>query len=118
MVLATVPAAPPARKKHRATSWPAPISANVPYLLASTLICSAFWFVSGLPVAITPFQYTPPLFANDKFVIASHPVRQQKSRAVVFALSATAAIHDERVAVPFHHGSFIGRQQGQRFTSP
>ena len=30
MVLATVPAAPPALKNRRATSWPAPISANVP----------------------------------------------------------------------------------------
>ena len=30
MVLATVPAAPPTEKNQRATSWPAPISANVP----------------------------------------------------------------------------------------
>ena len=32
MLLAMVPAAPPTRKNQRATSCPAPISANVPYL--------------------------------------------------------------------------------------
>ena len=42
MVLATVPAAPPTRKNQRATSWPAPISAKVPYLLGSRLSASAF----------------------------------------------------------------------------
>src|SRR5262245_59989759 len=57
MVLATVPDAPPTRKKQRATSWPAPISAHVPYLLASRLIWSAFWLVSSLSVAITGIQY-------------------------------------------------------------
>src|SRR4028119_382645 len=31
MVLATVPAAPPARKNHRATSWPAPLPATGPH---------------------------------------------------------------------------------------
>ena len=36
------PAAAPTRKNHRATSWPAPISAKVPYLIASRLIRSAF----------------------------------------------------------------------------
>src|SRR5436305_8579898 len=46
MVLAIVPAAPPTKKKRRATSWPAPISANVPYFSASILIWSAFRFVS------------------------------------------------------------------------
>src|SRR6266487_360054 len=66
MVLATVPAAPPTRKKHRATSWPAPISAKVPYLLASTLICSAFWFVSNLPVAIIAFQYPDKRAGSEK----------------------------------------------------
>ena len=30
MLFAIVPAAPPARKNQRTTSWPAPISANVP----------------------------------------------------------------------------------------
>src|SRR4051812_38457470 len=46
MVLATVPAAPPTWKNQRATSWPAPISAKVPYRFASRLIWSAFWLVS------------------------------------------------------------------------
>src|SRR5439155_7003803 len=41
-----VPAAPPTRKNHRATSCPAPISAKVPYLVGSRLTCSAFWWVS------------------------------------------------------------------------
>src|SRR5471032_1031301 len=47
MVLATVPEALPTRKNQRATSCPAPISANVPYFLASRLICNAFSFVLG-----------------------------------------------------------------------
>src|SRR5258705_9327534 len=42
MVFATVPAAPPTEKNHRATSWPAPISANVPYVVASRLSANAF----------------------------------------------------------------------------
>src|SRR5437660_12145576 len=42
MVFATVPAAPPTEKNHRATSWPPPISANVPYVVASRLRASAF----------------------------------------------------------------------------
>src|SRR6266446_3342676 len=42
MVFATVPAAPPTEKNHRATSWPAPISANVPYVVASRLRANAF----------------------------------------------------------------------------
>src|ERR1700712_2981245 len=46
MVLATVPAAPPARKNQRATSCPAPISATVPYQRGSRLIRNAFWWVS------------------------------------------------------------------------
>src|SRR6266571_1548516 len=45
---AIVPAAPPARKNQRATSCPAPISANVPYFVLSRLIWSAFWFVLGI----------------------------------------------------------------------
>src|SRR3954447_3000263 len=47
MLLAIVPAAPPTRKNQRATSCPAPISANVPYFVASRLIWSAFWWVSS-----------------------------------------------------------------------
>src|SRR6185436_10580438 len=45
MLLAMVPEAPPTRKNQRATSCPAPISANVPYFVWSRLICSAFWCV-------------------------------------------------------------------------
>src|SRR5581483_5953015 len=41
-----VPAAPPTWKNQRTTSWPAPISAIVPYHLGSRLIRSAFWWVS------------------------------------------------------------------------
>src|SRR6478672_46700 len=42
MVFATVPAAPPTEKNQRATSWPAPISANVPYVVPSRLRDNAF----------------------------------------------------------------------------
>src|SRR5580698_11315517 len=45
MVLAIVPEAPPAWKNSRATSCPAPISANVPYFGTSRLMVSAFWLV-------------------------------------------------------------------------
>ncbi|MNC96787.1 hypothetical protein D3C83_142480 [compost metagenome] len=45
MVLAMVREAPPAWKKMRATSWPAPISANVPYISSSRLIVRAFRLV-------------------------------------------------------------------------
>ena len=47
MVLAIVPAAPPTRKNQRTTSWPAPISAKVPYQRGSRLIRSAFCSVSA-----------------------------------------------------------------------
>src|SRR5206468_6070880 len=50
MVLAIVPAAPPTRKNRRATSWPAPISAKVPYLVTSRLIWRAF---SSVPISIS-----------------------------------------------------------------
>src|SRR3954464_11177645 len=52
MVFATVPAAPPRWKKRRATSWPAPISAKVPYFFASRLIWNAFLSV---PRSISAF---------------------------------------------------------------
>src|SRR5271165_4880819 len=48
MDFATVPAAPPAWKKCRATSWPAPISANVPYFGSSRLIARALRFVIAI----------------------------------------------------------------------
>src|SRR5579862_2019750 len=46
MALAMVPAAPPTRKNQRATSWPAPISASVPYITGSRLTFSALKCVS------------------------------------------------------------------------
>src|SRR5215207_1211708 len=49
MLFATVPAAPPTRKNQRTTSWPAPISAKVPYQRGSRLIRSALLCVSKVP---------------------------------------------------------------------
>src|ERR1017187_646138 len=54
MVFATVPEALPTWKNQRATSCPAPISANAPYFLASRLIWRAFWPVFSLSVLIFP----------------------------------------------------------------
>src|SRR5215472_13987271 len=54
MVLATVPDAPPTRRNHRATSWPAPISAKEPNIVGSRFSESAFWCVpifSGVDMA-------------------------------------------------------------------
>src|ERR1700736_3842426 len=51
MDFATVPAAPPTEKNHRATSRPPPISAKVPYVVASRLSASAF--CRGLEAALT-----------------------------------------------------------------
>lgn len=45
IVLAIVPAAPPAWKKLRAVSWPAPISAKVPYFSLSRLMLRALRLV-------------------------------------------------------------------------
>ena len=39
--------AAPTRKNQRTTSWPAPISARVPYQRGSRLILSALWWVSS-----------------------------------------------------------------------
>src|SRR5262249_49910258 len=47
--------------KRRATSWPAPISANVPYFARSTLIWNAFRFV---PISISAFIQTLGLSFN------------------------------------------------------
>ena len=57
MVLAMVPAAPPTRKNQRTTSWPAPISANVPYRRGSRLIVSAFAVGVGNPIAAAYSTY-------------------------------------------------------------
>src|SRR5712692_3865525 len=46
--LEIVPAAPPTLKNQRATSCPAPISANAPYRSGSRLILSAFWLALNL----------------------------------------------------------------------
>src|SRR6201988_1050513 len=54
MVFATVPDAPPTRRNHRATSWPAPISAKEPNIVGSRFNESAFWCVpilSGVDIA-------------------------------------------------------------------
>src|SRR3954453_5495151 len=59
MDFATVPAAPPARKNQRATSWPAPISAMVPDQRRSRLICSAFCSVSA-PASMEAPPAVPP----------------------------------------------------------
>src|SRR4051812_37072315 len=48
MLLAMVPAAPPTWKNQRTTSWPAPISAKVPYLRGSRLMANAFCWVARL----------------------------------------------------------------------
>src|SRR5579863_4717316 len=45
MDLAIVPEAPPAWKNSRATSWPAPISASVPYFGLSKFMVRAFCVV-------------------------------------------------------------------------
>src|SRR5215469_6691490 len=48
IVFATVPDAAPTIRNHRATSCPAPISANDPNFDVSRLIDSAFWCVPTL----------------------------------------------------------------------
>src|SRR5215469_14844383 len=50
MVLATVPEAPPTTRNHRATSWPAPISAKEPKVDGSRFTVSALWWVSSFSV--------------------------------------------------------------------
>src|ERR1700693_2210050 len=52
MVLATVPAAPPTWKNQRATSWPAPISARVPYAAGSRFRARAFSRVLGCAMSM------------------------------------------------------------------
>src|SRR5438046_9435063 len=53
-----VPDAPPTWKNQRATSCPAPISANVPYLFGSRLIWSAFCSVPGISRVIADELFT------------------------------------------------------------
>src|SRR5438874_11789818 len=58
MRFAIVPAAPPTRKNQRTTSWPAPISAKVPYQRGSRLILSALEWVS-IVSSFTSQQMSP-----------------------------------------------------------
>src|ERR1051326_4571375 len=66
MVLATVPAAPPTRKNLRATSCPAPISANVPYLAGSKLIWRAF---SSVPISICGFMHFSKIISQPPQIV-------------------------------------------------
>src|SRR6478736_825039 len=66
-VLATVPAAPPARKNQRATSCPAPISAKAPYLPRSMLTANAFWCVAKGSWSIA-LELTRALCSSQEFV--------------------------------------------------
>src|SRR5918998_456518 len=76
--LATVPAAPPARKNQRATSWPAPISAIVPYQRRARLICRAFCRVS-VPASMRAPSTVPQaggsVSASSGPVLVNRPVR-------------------------------------------
>src|SRR5256885_10360410 len=67
--LARVPAAPPAAKNARATSWPPPISANVPSVGASRLSARAFCLVVivGLSMGFYPFEcFDAPLSSSQQ----------------------------------------------------
>src|SRR5215471_17632640 len=88
MVLATVPAAPPTRKNLRATSWPAPISANVPYLAGSKLMWRAF---SSVPISICGFIHF------SKIVFPSRQTHRCKDATLFRKLSGVAR-H------PYHSG--------------
>src|SRR5206468_3498207 len=70
IVLATVPAALPTEKNQRATSWPPPISANVPYARASRLSASAFCRVVGVFTLVAQTE-TPPAY---RYVSVEGPV--------------------------------------------
>src|SRR6202045_5379639 len=70
MDFATVPAAPPAWKKWRATSWPAPISANVPYFGSSRLIARALRFVvMSSDDSMAPEESAPVLKRAHQFCV-------------------------------------------------
>src|SRR5258705_10176953 len=69
IVLATVPAAPPALKNERATSCPPPISAMVPYVLASRFSASAFCRVPS--VALFIMDLLQDSHRHKRLVIAS-----------------------------------------------
>ena len=98
IVLATVPAALPTEKNQRATSWPPPISANVPYARASRLSASAFCRVVGVEASMPAARILLPerrraLVAHEEIVhvvgvillrredaLEQHPGRQHRER--------------------------------------
>src|SRR5436190_4792489 len=82
MLFAIVPEAPPTRKNQRATSCPAPISANVPYLPWSRLTCSAFWCVLTFSFFIAPTLLIARTAAREKFDLCQ-PFAVGGSRFVV-----------------------------------
>src|SRR4029450_4207247 len=75
MVLATVPAAPPTTKNQRATSWPAPISAIVPYFLLSRLSASAFSCVAVGRVDMTVRLSSSTVTLAIPILVAPRPQR-------------------------------------------
>src|SRR4029079_8846642 len=74
MDLAMVPAAPPTRKNQRATSWPAPISANVPYFDGSRWMKRLFWCVTCNTLVMTG-QNTPQFKCQRGEKFQWHPFR-------------------------------------------
>src|SRR6266550_4875012 len=73
MDLATVPAAPPTRKNQRTTSWPAPISAIVPYQRGSRLMRSAFWCVSDCCAMSSVMTLQTPSDAGKRWDCTNFP---------------------------------------------
>src|SRR3954471_6244908 len=90
MVLAIVPEAPPTWKNRRATSWPAPISANVPYLLASRLIWNAFLFVPTSISAFMSVQHCGHLRASQIVAPPSSLGDEQPSCLIILKADKTA----------------------------
>ena len=97
MLLAIVPAAAPTRKNHRATSCPAPISANVPYFVLSRLIRRAFWCVSSRcdstnpSIVWVPFSFKSRMVTRSNFArrspfFPSHHIKNQAS-PIIFCQS-------------------------------
>src|SRR4051812_24020119 len=64
MVWATVPDAPPTVRNQRATSWPAPISAIVPYTVGSRLTASALAWMSVTEPPDGEFSITTRLLGS------------------------------------------------------
>src|SRR5208282_809842 len=83
MVLATVPEAPPTRRNQRATSCPAPISANEPKVDVSRFRVSGFSFSAGPEIKRT---IAPKALERFK-----HRVREITRRAKGVSLETTVA---------------------------